>query len=211
MSNKESIKKIVKEKDVPYLVHFTHISNLESILDKGILSRNKTDALEQKAVVNDELRLDNHRETISVSIAHPNDKMFYKYRDSDEDWCVIGIKRKVLWQEDCLFCKHNAASAKVSDLTPEYLASDDALKSMFDEVEELDSRAEQCLKEYDPTDVQAEVLVKDEISPDDILGVIVSNRAIKKKYKDLIEEKNIKINSPDKGVYATRLYRRKWQ
>ncbi len=210
MSNKKEIEKFTKEIEMPFLLHFTHISNLKSILNKGILSREKVDSLENEVVINDDLRLDNHRETISVSIAHPNDKMFYKYRDDDADWCVLAIKKSVLWNSECLFYKHNAASANVSHLEPEYLSSIDALKSMYEE-NELNSREEQCLKSFDPTDVQAEVLVKDIINPEDILGVVVSNRSVKKKYNNLIEEKNIKINSPNKGVYATRLYKRKWQ
>ena len=78
--SKNEIENLAKELKIPYLVHFTHVSNLESILQNGLLSREKVDALGHDAMINDELRLDNHKETISVSIAHPNEKMFYKYR-----------------------------------------------------------------------------------------------------------------------------------
>jgi len=208
---REDIKDYVKSIKIPYLVHFTHISNLESILENGLLSRENVDGLEQEAVTNDELRLDDHLETVSVSIAHPNDKMFYKYRENDQDWCVIIINPRVMWRQDCLFYKHNAADARVSNLTSKYLASLESLKEMYEEIDDLDDRKEQCLKDFDPTDIQAEILVNGNIPTKYICAVVVTNRKIKKKYNDLSDDVKFIINSPNKGVYASRLYRRKWQ
>lgn len=210
MSKKE-IKKFAQELDIPYLVHFTHISNLESIVDNGLLSRERVDELDYDAVTNDDERYDGRANTISISIAHPNDRMFYKYRENDADWCVVALKRKLLWEMDCLFLKNNAADARMSCKSDEELSSIDAFKSMYDEMGELDSREDQCLKPYDPTDKQAEILVPDEIPTDYLLGFFVSSRQIKKNYSDLLSNYQVKVNSPDKGVYASRLYRRKWQ
>jgi len=210
MSKKE-IKAFAKELEIPHLVHFTHISNLESIIENGLLSREKVDGLDEDAVTNDEERHDGREHTISLSIAHPNDLMFYKYRGKDEDWCVIGLKRKILWEQDCLFLKNNAADARMSSKEDNELSTVAAFKSMYGEMDDLDSREEQCLKPFDPTDRQAEVLVPEEIPVECIIGVYVSNRKIKKRYSELLADYQVKVHSPNKGVYASRLYRRKWQ
>jgi hypothetical protein len=210
MSKKE-IKAFAQELEIPHLVHFTHISNLESIMEKGLLSRKKVDDLDEDTVTNDEERHDRRTHTISLSIAHPNDLMFYKYRDKDEDWCVIGLKKKVLWELGCLFLKNNAADARMSNKEDKELSTLTAFRSMYDEMDDLDTREEQCLKPFDPTDKQAEILVPEEIPVEYIIGVYVSSRKIKKLYSELLADYQVKVHSPDKGVYASRLYRRKWQ
>lgn len=210
MSKKE-IESFAKELDIPYLLHFTHIDNLQSILENGLFSRDKVDKMGAGIITNDDGRYDGRRSTISLSIAHPNDRMFSKYREMDEEWCVLALRRKLLWELDCLFFKHNAADGRISRVGNEELSSIEAFKAMFEELEELDSREDQCLEPYDPTDKQAEVLAFDHITPEYIFGVVVSNRQVKKNYKDLLEGYKTAINSPGKGVYASRLYRRKWQ
>jgi hypothetical protein len=209
--SKKDIKSFAKELDIPYLLHFTHIDNLESILENGLFSRDRVDEMGAGIVTNDEGRHDGRRNTISLSIAHPNDRMFSKYRENAEEWCVLALRRRLLWELDCLFFKHNAADGRISRVGNEELSSIEAFKAMFEELEELDSREDQCLEPYDPTDKQAEVLVFDHIPPEYMFGAVVSNRQVKKNYKDLLEGYKIAINSPGKGVYASRLYRRKWQ
>ena len=210
MSKKE-IKEFAQELEIPHLVHFTHVSNLESIMEKGLLSREKIDDLDEDAVINDEERYDGRAHTISLSIAHPNDLMFYKYRSNDEDWCVIGLKRKVLWELDCLFLKNNAADTRMSNKGDNELSTVASFRSMYEEMDDLDTREEQCLKPFDPTDRQAEILVPEEIPVEYIIGVYVSSRKIKKLYSELLADYQVKVHSSDKGVYASRLYRRKWQ
>ncbi|QFT39672.1 MULTISPECIES: DarT ssDNA thymidine ADP-ribosyltransferase family protein [unclassified Vibrio] len=209
MSKKE-IKEFVQELDIPYLVHFTHISNLESIIEKGILSRDAVNELDD-VVINDKERHDRRTHSISASIAHPNDLMFYKYRDVDEDWVVIAIKRRVLWNSECMFFKHNAADGKMSALEDHEVKGLEALQALYEEIDGFDSRAEQQLEDFDPTDKQAEVLIENRVAVEDLLGVYVSNRMVKKKYKDLLGDVKIKIHLPDKGVYASRRYRRIYQ
>lgn len=209
--NKRQIKEYAQEIEIPYLLHFTHISNLESIIENGLLSRELVDELPHEVVTNDTGRYDGRENTISLSIAHPNDLMFYKYRENDEEWCVLALNKKVLWELDCLFFKHNAADSRMSRLDDDELSTIDAFRSMYEEMDELDSREEQFLKPYDPTDKQAEILVFNEIPAEYILGVFVASRQIKKNYSDLLSDVQVKVNSPNKGVFASRLYRRKWQ
>jgi len=78
MSN--SIKKIVREREIEYVFHFTRIDNLDSILNYGILGRTQ---LENRAIsfqYNDEYRIDRQVSAICCSIGHPNYRMFYPYK-----------------------------------------------------------------------------------------------------------------------------------
>lgn len=209
--NKQEIKKFAIELEIPYLLHFTHIDNLESILEKGLYSRKTVDGMDQEIITNDEGRYDGRINTISLSIAHPNDRMFTKYREVNEDWCVLELSPNLLWELDCLFFKYNAADGRISGKDDEELSSIDAFRSMYEELDGLDSREDQCLEPYDPTDKQAEVLVFDYIPVDYIFGVFVSNRQVKKNYKNILKGYMVTINRPGKGVYASRFYRRKCQ
>jgi hypothetical protein len=208
----KEIEDYAKEINVPCLLHFTQISNLASILSAGLLSRDRISGLEVPAAINDELRLDNHANTISLSIAHPNSQMFYKYRqEKGGDWCVIGIYPRVLWSQDCLFCKHNAADSRISRLPINDLMGVSAFRGMYDEICGYESRAEQHLQNYDPTDVQAEVLVVDSIKISDIGGVVFPSRQAKKDFAEMLGGIQAKIHAENKGYYASRSYKRKYQ
>ncbi|NHI00817.1 DarT ssDNA thymidine ADP-ribosyltransferase family protein [Oceanimonas sp. MB9] len=210
MSNE--IESYAKELKVPCLLHFTQLSNLESILTEGLLSRDRIAGLANSPAINDELRLDNHTNTISLSIAHPNSQMFYKYRmEKGGDWCVIGIHPRVLWSQDSLFCKHNAADARISGIPISDLAGISAFRGMYDEIPGHESRSDQCLKAYDPTDVQAEVLVIDSIDLSNFIGVVFPSRQAKKNYSELFGDMQAKIHAENKGYYAARSYKRKYQ
>jgi hypothetical protein len=208
----EEIKNYTKEREVPRLLHFTQLSNLESILTHGLLSRDRIAGLPTSAGINDELRLDNHTNTISLSIAHPNSQMFYKYRkEKGGDWCVIGVCPRVLWRQDCFFCKHNAADARISGISISELTGISAFRAMYDEIDGHEPRSDQCLKAYDPTDVQAEVLVQDAIELSDIFGVVFPSRQAKKNFSELVGDMQALIHSENKGYYSARSYKRKYQ
>lgn len=204
---KDRIREIVKELGIPALVHFTQLSNLESILKKGLLCRND---ISEEIEINDELRLDGRPNTISTSIAFPNSRMFYKYRQEKGGlWCVVGISKRVLWELECLFCKHNAADARISNLPDETLSKPEALLSMYDELSGVDDREDQKLRIYDPTDVQAEVLVKENIPSKFIVGVVFPDRPSKEKYSHLTAKRKVIQHSRNKGYFASRSYVRR--
>lgn len=207
----KDIKSYAQELEIRCLLHFTKISNLESILTHGLLSRDKIATLATQPEVNDELRLDNHTDTISLSISHPNSNMFYKYRQKEEgEWCVIGVRPRVLWTHEVMFCKHNAADARIISKSAEELSTASAFRGMFEEIAGHESREEQALKKYDPTDVQAEVLVSGAIQKVDFLGVVFPSRLAKKKYSELLEDLQAKIHIENKGYFASRSYQRKY-
>ncbi|MDO6464918.1 DarT ssDNA thymidine ADP-ribosyltransferase family protein [Pseudoalteromonas carrageenovora] len=204
---KEDIRKIVDELEVPALVHFTQLSNLESILKDGLLPRNE---IKETVDINDELRLDGRENTVSTSIAFPNSKMFYKYRTQKGGlWCVIGISKRVLWELDCLFCKYNAADIRISTQADNSLETVEAFLGMFDESPLLDSRDAQKLRKYDPTDLQAEVLIKGGIPPKYIVGVVFSDKPSKSKFETLTSKRKVLLHSHNKGYFASRNYVRR--
>ena len=69
-----------KCKNIDAIYHFTHKSNLSSILEYGILTRTNLNNMKLRYEFNDQMRLDGVLDSISLSFSHPNFKMFYKYR-----------------------------------------------------------------------------------------------------------------------------------
>jgi hypothetical protein len=115
-SNLERIKQIrniVINQDIRFLCHFTHIENLASILNYGLITRLEID-LRSNSInphINDIKRLDGYRDSISLSISYPNYQMFFKYnKDNQNSWVVICLAPDILWELDCAFLPNNAAS-----------------------------------------------------------------------------------------------------
>ena len=182
MSTKE-LQKIVNERNIQYLVHFTRLGNLDGILEHGIYPRSKLAELPHDVTINDVGRWDYHPESISLSICFPNYLMFYKYRkESGDDWVVLVIHPSIIWQSKCAFCKHNAADSRISCLAVDQINDHNALAGMFDEIKGYRSREEQKLKPCDPTDPQAEILTFDVVSPDKIHGIVFSHKGLKETY-----------------------------
>ncbi|TCV17900.1 uncharacterized protein DUF4433 [Vibrio crassostreae] len=206
---KKKIEKIVKERGIKSLLHFTQLDNLPSILEHGLKCK---DELDDTARCNDEHRLDNHTDTISLSIQHPNDPMFYKYRMQDKkvDWCVLRMEPEILIEHEALFCRRNAACAEIRGKTEEELKSAESFEMMFEEIEAHHStREEQHLRENDPTDVQAEVLIQGNIPPEKIKGIVFTSRQAKKDHQSIIGDRVTKIHAEQVTYLSRRDIQRK--
>ncbi len=205
--SEEEIKAKVKELEIPYLVHFTRLSNLESILQHGVYPRSRINELPTSVEINDEIRLDHHDDSISLSIAHPNSLMFYRYRqEKGEDWAVLVFSPSLLWQMDCGFCKHNAADGRISHESLESLKTVEAFSEMFEENDGLKSRKEQNLKKYDPTDVQAEVLAFGVIPNNNIGAIVFHDKASHNNHKHIVGSRKVYVHAGGKGMFASRSY-----
>lgn len=203
----EEIKKIVESRNIKALLHFTRLENIPSILENGLVSRSSISA---EAIFNDHQRLDERRDTISLSISFPNYLMFYKYRqDMQGKWCVIGINPAVLWDLECLFCKHNAADSRISSLPDEQLTLPESLADMFVDSDISPTRADLKLQDCDPTDPQAEVLVKNIIPKEYILGIVFPDTPSKEQYLHLSDRMKIMEHNRNKGYFASRTYVRR--
>lgn len=181
------MKDFVEKKGIKYLVHFTRLENLTSILEDGLIPRNELESSAINATFNDEHRYDNCKDALCCSVSHPNYKMFYSLRmeNPDVEWCVLGIKKKVLWEKDCAFCIENAAKSSVTSIPLDERKGKDSLKKLFDEIDGFPARSELKIPDNFPTNPQAEILVFDKIEPDDIIGVCFQNEDRKNEYKKL--------------------------
>jgi hypothetical protein len=207
------IRAFAEQLEIPYLVHFTRLENLESILEHGIFPVNRFEEVGTDPVINDQLRLDGHLDGISVSIAFPNSQMFYKCRKEDEgsNWVVLILAPSILWEKDCAFCKHNAADGRISCQPIDALKTHQAFQDLFSEVPGIQTRAEQCLKAFDPTDVQAEILVFDIIEPELIGPIVFDSSEVKNRYNEIVGDRRTYAHAKDKGLFASRGYARKYQ
>lgn len=209
---REEIQKIATDRKIPFLVHFTRVENVQSIMQNGLLPISKARDMGITPAVNDEKRLDGRLNGTSLSIAFPNGSLFFKLRNNfqDIDWVVLAIHSSVLWSKKTLFCKHNAADSSISGISDDILQSAEAFNSMFNEIEGFDTRAEQGLKVHDPTDVQAEVLVMDSIEPEFILGGLFNNNIVRDNYSKYFGKRKLLVHEGKKGVFANRTYYRKF-
>ena len=149
MCGKNEIEKEVKERKITQLVHFTKLSNLQSILQKGLIPRCELEKMKISFGYSDEHRYDGHKEAVSFSIEFPNFRMFYSKRQQNNDvWVVLSVKPDLLWEKDCLFCSGNAAAREV-----QCIEGLEGLKGMYD------GERSSINNEAYPTNEQAEVLV----------------------------------------------------
>lgn len=170
-----NIKAQATERSIRHLIHFTRVANLESIMNHGLLSVQMAHQQGVVPLINDQLRLDGHKDAISLSIGFPNSAMFYKYRQlhPQDRWVVLLLRPEILWNHDCAYCLHNAADKRISSRPWSEFTSDEAFQSMFAEAPEgTPSRTVQRLGLYDPTDVQAEVLVRGNIAPSMLVEMV---------------------------------------
>lgn len=203
------IRKYVEAKGIPYLVHFTRTKNLASIFEHGIVPRAQIDDGTCASEINDHLRLDCQTGAVCLSIAFPNARMLWKLRQENPgtNWAVLVISRQVLWEAPCAFCPTNAASNDVTSKPIQDLMTVDAFKQMYDPVVGID-RSAQALRDFDPTDVQAEILHFGTVPTERIIGGAFQRRAMKEHYQPLFGEKKT-LSLGDKGFFSQRDYHRR--
>ncbi len=192
-----AIHEYVTERRITNLIHFTRYENIEGIVKNGLVVRSKLDALSEKVYVNDNLRLEGHKETLSLSISFPNHKMFYKYRISTScrGWAVITVNPSILWEYECAFCKNNAADARIRSKTKIELESINSLKEMF--IEDSNNqgvRQEERMRQFDTTDPQAEILVFQNIPMAKILEFNFENQRLFTEFQKKHPHLNAKLN-----------------
>jgi hypothetical protein len=142
----EEIRNSCNRRKVKALYHFTNAENLRSIFEEnGLFARTSFDENNISDVIfGDTRRMDNYLDRISVSISHPNiDVMWAQRKHVRGDHVVIRLAPEILWELDCLFFCHNAASENIKAVNFDVLF-----------------RTPKC--KY-PMSNQAEVMVKDHI------------------------------------------------
>ena len=173
-----TIKRYAAERKIQFLVHFTRIENVVSILDRGLYPRNQCAKLGINSMKNDAYRHD-HTDAICASIGFPNYKMFFALQKESPNlqWAIIGLKPDVLWLKDCSFCKANAASSSVSSIPIDDRKGVAALSAMYEDFEGKE-RCKLDIPMCYPTNPQAEVLIHDHVEPELLLGVAFNDKAL---------------------------------
>ncbi|ATM87636.1 MULTISPECIES: DarT ssDNA thymidine ADP-ribosyltransferase family protein [Yersinia] len=169
----------VMRKPVPALYHFTHISNLQSVLEHGILTRHQLESSGKSFRYNDALRLDGVRDSISLSLGHVNNKMLFKYTQGlrDHEWVILKIKPELISGPTSpsfdhahllqynVFCRNNAASSEMTSVSIAERQTYRAFQNLFAD-ESGENGGER------PYDVQAEILHQASIPVHFISGII---------------------------------------
>ena len=94
MNKKNEILKIIKQRNITQLIHFTNKKNVSSIIKNGLLNNDELKRRNLKYISNDPERRDNWTYSISLSITNKNSDLYeaFKYRQklSDNDFYSIG-------------------------------------------------------------------------------------------------------------------------
>jgi len=175
--NYREFQKIIKERKITELIHFTPTKNLLSILEQGeIMSRARLESLGIEYIqFNDKIRYDD-KNYINLSLSGPNTFLLKKYKKRYENdptitWCILKVDPKHIYEYDTLFSVTNAARRlNISgDL--------EKFKQLFLPEIKYGTRVIKRgnIKDKYPTDEQAEILVKDSIPLSSIMKVCFYN------------------------------------
>lgn len=182
-NNQTEFKNEISKREIEYLVHFTPTINLLSIfelqrlLSRALLEKNNIDdTLLDFIEFMDSIRYDD-KNYINLSISSPNYFLLNRFIERSQgkpymNWCVLKIHSKYIYQKDTKFSVTNAASSIAKNV---YGISGEieTFRKLFDNgiSSKIGALQRGNLKPKYPTDVQAEILVKNEIDLSDILHV----------------------------------------
>ena len=194
---KNKIKEFLKNKNIVSIFHFTKLSNLESILKYGILSRKKLEEENIPYVFNDNERYDCMKMATCCSISFPNYKLFYRFQQiyNNDNWVVIELSPNILVDLLCVFCKTNAAKKVITETNINSfreILNIKYLEELFKNTDDANREILQIPNNY-PTDPQAEVLVLNSIDVKYINKIYCKNIEIIKKYRNNYAEYNFEI------------------
>lgn len=173
----------IQRRGITRLCHFTKSSNLPFILGDGKFEKNgilSTDYIRQSDYLEelDKNRLDGYTDYVCCSVQQPNSKyMYFREKKSEDDlfhqWAVLYIDPSII-DDTSLFSPVNAATASGKNVKSGF----DAFEDMFADPIEFIRYGTVQTKERNPnlalnltTDKQAEVLIKNKIPKDKIIGV----------------------------------------
>ena len=180
---------ILKTRNVSRLCHFTKLQSLTHILssEDGVLASNSIRSDTKN--VTDKARYDGELDFICCSIEYPNSWFLKKAIESNQDqifreWVVLYIDIRILAQKAAKFCPCNASKNHGI-----YIEN---------QMEKIDSIFAHQLSKFKyprtsnmlaccPTDGQAEVLIRDNIPRNYILGIACGNEDIAKRIHAMLE------------------------
>lgn len=161
------MKQILKDRNIKYLVHFTQAENLYSIFRYGLLPR--TVLTEQNIESYFNFKSRKYHDATALSIEFPDYVQFnaIRFRQHNLPWVILLIDASILDDANCAY-----SPMKGSDL----IHGEDGFQSLFNEVEDQQSREKMHLEDKYPTTVQTKVLCYDKIPVEYIKEVHFQDR-----------------------------------
>jgi hypothetical protein len=169
-----SIEELIRKRGIKRLFHFTHVSNLSSILKEGIKPRRELFQSSHQYEQCDPDRYDGFLEGFCVSLSKPNTFLFnQKSRDKEFRLVVLEIAANSLLTQPFVAFPTNAANSTSTEgvkKKPDRYLGLQGLSGMF-LGESLRIRLR--LPQNEPTDLQSEILFFETIEPEKILKIHV--------------------------------------
>lgn len=167
-----------EERNVQFFVHFTPVTNLQSILSHGIMPRSVLSEKGIPADTPDVQRFDFRMDYSSFSISFPNYRIFYSKRmNTPFKYAVLIIDPQLILDlplSSISYLPNNAASGAIQNVE-EYTGLE-AAKAMFQETVQVGktevTREQLGLPEFFTTNPQAEVFIRSTIAPKYIRSII---------------------------------------
>jgi len=177
----EGIRTIALHRGITRLCHFTPSRNLVHIVTDtvGVLAASHLTSTE-RAVFNptDLERMDGYKDHICCSIQYPNAWYFKKARAKDRlfrDWVVLFIEPRHLWMPGTKFCPRNASAGGGSEVREGQAAFDALYAPSVQGAYRKTFERQLHRPPFLTTDEQAEVLIRDRVERQDILGIAVAD------------------------------------
>lgn len=183
-----AIEEYAAKRGIKNLLHFTRESNLDSILQRGLITRDVL-AKEGYASFNDNVRAD-YTNAVCLTIGFPNYKMWYGLKQENQgvDWVIVAVAPSALWMLPCAFCTANAALGSVAAIPLAQRQTLAAFQAMYADVPGKE-RVKLGIAESFTTNPQAEVLMLQGVPRNYIFGLVASSVAqetrLKAKYPGL--------------------------
>lgn len=184
---------ILTARGVTRLCHFTKFQNLTHIIPSktGVLASNSI--RQDTKNVTDNERYDNELDYVCCSVQYPNSWFLKKAMQNNtdkifNDWLVLYIDLSILNYQKAKFCPCNASKGNGIYIN--------------DNMEEIDSIFAISVPTFSyprspsmfascPTDGQAEILIKDSIPREYIIGIVTGNEDVAKRVYAMLKIYNV--------------------
>ena len=172
------LQKMIEEKNITRLCHFTRSNNLIHILrnESGILANTFLDDQLEILKRNDEHRYDNKEDYICCSVQYPNSWYLRRIKDIDplfKEWVVLFINPNLITKPHTLFCHRNAAANRGQYIKGGIKGFEGMFQNPVQGQRTIYRQPQ--MPDCCSTDDQAEVLIYKNISRNHIIGIAVPN------------------------------------
>lgn len=180
---------ILKSREVNRLCHFTKFQNLTHIISSEYGIRASNSIRQDIKNITDTARYDDELDYICCSVEYPNSWFLKKamQHNSDsvfKDWVVLYIDLQTIKDKNTKFCPCNASKQRGKYINDNM----DQIDSIFDHtVPTFQYPRTSNMLPCCPTDGQAEILIKDNIPRDYIIGIAVGDKDIAKRIYGMLK------------------------